>query len=47
MEIYIVRHGETLWNKEKRLQGSVDIELSDYGRRLAAETGIGSPIPRL
>ncbi|MBO5509620.1 MAG: histidine phosphatase family protein [Lachnospiraceae bacterium] len=41
MEIYIVRHGETLWNKEKRLQGSVDIELSDYGRRVAAETGIG------
>lgn len=41
MEIYIVRHGETLWNKEKRLQGSIDIELSDYGRRLAIETGKG------
>jgi probable phosphoglycerate mutase len=39
MEIYIVRHGETLWNKDKRLQGSVDIELSDYGRQLAGETG--------
>jgi probable phosphoglycerate mutase len=39
MEIYIVRHGETLWNKDKRLQGSVDIELSDYGRKLARETG--------
>jgi probable phosphoglycerate mutase len=39
MEIYIVRHGETLWNKDKRLQGSVDIELSDYGRQLARETG--------
>jgi probable phosphoglycerate mutase len=39
MEIYIVRHGETLWNKDKRLQGSVDIELSDYGRQLAKETG--------
>jgi probable phosphoglycerate mutase len=39
MEIYIVRHGETLWNKDKRLQGSVDIELSDYGRQLAMETG--------
>lgn len=39
MEIYIVRHGETLWNKEKRLQGRADIELSDYGRELAAITG--------
>lgn len=39
MEIYIVRHGETLWNKDKKLQGSTDIELSDYGRELAAKTG--------
>lgn len=39
MEIYIVRHGETLWNRDKRLQGSTDIELSDYGRELAIKTG--------
>lgn len=39
MEIYIVRHGETLWNREKRLQGSADIALSSYGRELAIETG--------
>lgn len=39
MELYIVRHGETIWNKEKLLQGSTDIELSDYGRELAAKTG--------
>lgn len=39
MEIYIVRHGETLWNKVKRFQGSADIELSDEGRRLAEESG--------
>ncbi|MDE5966403.1 MAG: histidine phosphatase family protein, partial [Lachnospiraceae bacterium] len=39
MEIYIVRHGETLWNRDKKLQGSTDIELSDYGRYLAIETG--------
>lgn len=39
MEIYIVRHGETLWNRDKRLQGSTDIALSDYGRELAVETG--------
>ena len=41
MEIYIVRHGETTWNKGKRLQGSKDIELNDYGRELAVETGGG------
>ena len=28
----IVRHGETLWNREKRWQGSQDIPLSDLGR---------------
>lgn len=39
MEIYIVRHGETLWNKDKRLQGHTDIVLNDYGRELARKTG--------
>ena len=39
MEIYIVRHGETIWNADKRLQGSCDIELNEYGRELAGETG--------
>lgn len=39
MEIYIVRHGETVWNREKRLQGTSDIELNEEGRRLARETG--------
>lgn len=41
MEIFIVRHGETLWNREKRIQGSADIELSDYGRELAQKTAEG------
>lgn len=40
MEIYIVRHGETVWNKEHRLQGRTNIPLSDYGRELAVKTGI-------
>lgn len=39
MEIYIVRHGETVWNAKKLLQGSTDIELNEYGRELAGETG--------
>ncbi|MDE6025866.1 MAG: histidine phosphatase family protein [Lachnospiraceae bacterium] len=40
MEIYIVRHGQTLWNQGKRLQGSTDIELNDNGRDLAIKTGL-------
>lgn len=39
MEIFIVRHGKTKWNEEKRLQGSVDIELNQEGRDLAVITG--------
>lgn len=35
MELYIIRHGETDWNTQKRLQGHSDIELNDYGRELA------------
>lgn len=29
--IYIVRHGETDWNKEHRIQGHMDIPLNDVG----------------
>jgi broad specificity phosphatase PhoE len=32
-EILICRHGETLWNRERRIMGSLDIPLSDAGRR--------------
>lgn len=39
MEIYIVRHGETIWNEKRLLQGSVDIELNESGRKLAGITG--------
>lgn len=39
MEIYIVRHGETVWNKERRLQGHTDVPLSEYGKELAEKTG--------
>lgn len=39
MELYIVRHGETIWNAKKLLQGNTDIELNENGRRLAEITG--------
>ncbi|HEU0020528.1 MAG TPA: histidine phosphatase family protein [Dehalococcoidia bacterium] len=31
-QVYIVRHGETEWNAQGRIQGHSDIPLSDYGR---------------
>lgn len=39
MRLYIARHGETLWNREKRLQGSTDVELNEKGIALAELTG--------
>lgn len=41
MRLYIIRHGETEWNKVKRLQGQTDIPLAEEGIRLARETGAG------
>ena len=38
MKIYFVRHGETIWNKEKRIQGQSDIPLNEYGKELAEIT---------
>ncbi len=35
MEIILVRHGETIWNREKRVQGISNIGLSDFGRKQA------------
>jgi len=37
-DILICRHGETAWNRERRVMGSLDIPLSDEGRRQCAST---------
>lgn len=38
MKIYFVRHGETIWNKEKKIQGRSDIPLNEYGKELGMIT---------
>ena len=36
-EIILIRHGETEWNKVRKYQGHMDIELNDWGRQQAGE----------
>jgi broad specificity phosphatase PhoE len=37
--IYYIRHGETEWNAQGRLQGVQDIPLNDLGRRQSVDAG--------
>ncbi len=39
MKLYIVRHGETVWNKLHKVQGAADIPLAEKGILLAEKTG--------
>ena len=39
MKIYVVRHGETTWNKEEVFRGRKDIPLNDTGLWQAERTG--------
>ncbi len=41
MRLYIVRHGETDWNKARKVQGHSDIPLNEYGVHLAKQTAEG------
>lgn len=39
MRLYIIRHGETTWNAQGKIQGTADIPLNENGIRLAEITG--------
>ena len=39
MELYLVRHGETIWNQEKRYYGHSDVGLAPSGYQQAEELG--------
>ncbi|MDD4878888.1 MAG: histidine phosphatase family protein [Candidatus Omnitrophica bacterium] len=39
MNLFILRHGESVWNREKRVQGSKDPGLSEKGKRQAKSAG--------
>lgn len=39
LRLYLIRHGQTLWNKELRYNGSTDTALTALGERQAAALG--------
>ncbi len=38
--LYVLRHGETEWNAERRIQGQIDTPLNDTGRAQARRNGL-------
>ncbi len=37
--IVLIRHGQTVWNREHRFRGQADVELDEFGLRQAQATG--------
>lgn len=50
MKLYVVRHGQTAWNAERRICGRTDLELTEEGKKRAvvlAEQVAGKGIARI
>ena len=41
MLLYIMRHGETSWNTDRKIQGRTDVELNENGIQMAKATAEG------
>ena len=39
LDIFLIRHGETAWNRERRMQGHIDIPLNEEGLQQAQALG--------
>lgn len=39
LQVYLVRHGETIWNAERRIQGQSDSPLTEKGQQQAHQVG--------
>ncbi|WP_367396062.1 2,3-diphosphoglycerate-dependent phosphoglycerate mutase GpmB [Pantoea sp. Ep11b] len=39
LQVYLVRHGETVWNAERRIQGQSDSPLTEKGEQQARQVG--------
>ena len=38
-QLLLIRHGETVWNREGRFQGAIDVPLSEKGKAEARQLG--------
>lgn len=46
MELLLIRHGETAWNRVRRMQGHIDIPLNEEGQRQARALGAALSVER-
>ena len=40
MKLYLIRHGQTEWNRSRKLQGQADIPLNSAGRAEAEKLAV-------